>query len=68
MVTQIFPYIVNVFTFAINTFWSIIGACGSRRVWLYAMYMVLSYRFILRPVFGWAKEAGSDYAHKKRKE
>jgi len=68
MVTQIFPYVVNVFTFAIDTFWSLIGAVGSRRIWLYAMYMLLSYRFILRPIFGWASASGSDYADKKRKE
>lgn len=68
MVTQLFPYIVNVFTFAIDAFWAVIGACGSRRIWLYAMYMVLTYRFFLRPVFGWANKAGSDYADRKRKE
>lgn len=68
MVTEIFPYVVNVFTFATETFWSIIGAVGSRRIWLYAMYMLLSYKFILRPIFGWASTAGSDYAEKKRKE
>lgn len=65
MVSQLFPYITQVFTFAIDVFWRLIGACGSRRIWLYAMYMVLSYRFILRPVFGWA--SGSDRADKERK-
>lgn len=63
MISQLFPFIVNVFTFAIDTFWRLIGAVGSRRIWLYAMYMVLSYRFILRPIFGWNNNfAGSDQA------
>lgn len=66
MISQIFPYIVNVFKFAIDTFWRLIGSVGSRRIWLYSMYMVLSYRFILRPVFGWA--SGSDKAKKNRKD
>lgn len=66
MVTQLFPFVVNVFTFALNTFWAVIGAVGSRRIWLYAFYMYLSYRFFLRPVFGWAS-SGSDKADKKRK-
>lgn len=68
MVSQLFPYITQVFTFAIDVFWRLIGACGTRRIWLYAMYMVLSYRFILRPVFGWASSAGSDKAKKNRKD
>lgn len=68
MVSQLFPFVVNVFTFAVNTFWSLLGAIGSQNIWLYAIYMLLSYRFILRPVFGWASSAGSDRANKKRKE
>lgn len=68
MITQVFPFVVNVFKFAVDTFWRLIGAVGSRRIWLYAIYMVLSYRFILRPVFGWASSAGSDRADKKRKD
>lgn len=64
MIAQVFPFIVNVFKFCIDTFWSLIGAVGSRRVWLYAMYMLLSYRFILRPVFGMA-ERGSDTSEEK---
>ena len=68
MVTQLFPYVVNVFSFAADTFWSLLGAIGSQNIWLYVVYMLLSYRFILRPVFGWANSAGSDRANKKRKE
>ena len=68
MFNQIFPYVANVFTFALDTFSRLLNAMGAFRIWLYVIYVLLSYRFILRPVFGWASSSGSDRADKKRKE
>lgn len=68
MVSQIIPYVTQVFVFCMNMFWNLIGAIGSRRIWLYAMYMYLSYRFFLRPIFGWVGPSGSDKVKKNRKD
>ena len=68
MINQIFPVVSDVFVFAIDTFYEMLNAMGAFRLWLYVIYMFLSYRFILRPIFGWASSAGSDRANKKRKE
>lgn len=68
MVTQLFPYVTQVFTFSIDVFWRLLTRVGSQRIWLYSLYIYLSYRFFLRPIFGWAGSSGSDFAQKKRKE
>lgn len=68
MIAELFPHVTNLFTGIVAWFWTLLGSVGSRRIWLYTMYMLLSYRFILRPIFGGAGFAGSDKANKKRKE
>lgn len=68
MVTQIFPFITQIFTFCIDAFWRLITAVGSQRIWLYCIYILLSFRFFLRPFFGQARHSGSDEAYKKRKD
>lgn len=71
MVSQLLPQVAFCYTSLIDMFWELIGACGSRRIWLYAMYMILTYRFILRPLYGGRIGSGdgqSDEAdHRKKK-
>lgn len=68
MVGVIIPYVASIFYNVAEAFYAMLLATGAQTLWLRVIIMLLSYRFILRPIFGWASSAGSDYANKKRKE
>ena len=65
MFSEIFLGVVEVFISVGNYFWSVLDATGAINIYRYVIYMVLSFRFILRPIFGWASSVGSDRADKK---
>ena len=57
--------ILSVFPVVWNWFTSILAASGSGlQLWTMAVFAVLSFRFIIAPIFGWA--AGSDKAEAAR--
>ena len=69
--SQVLPVVGNVITQCSTWFLQIINAVDGLAVWMTAVLVWLSYKFLLRPLFG---QAGSDVARrsynafKRRKE
>ena len=69
--SQVLPAVGNVISQCSIWFLQVINAVDGFPVWMTAVLVYLSYKFLLRPLFG---QAGSDVAHrsynafKRRKE
>lgn len=59
--SQVLPAVANVITQCSAWFLQVLNAVDGLAVWMTAVLVVLSYKFLLRPLFG---SAGSDIARK----
>lgn len=68
MTTDVLTAVSDVVIWCVTTFNQIMAAVGAAAIYIAAVFMVLSVRYLLAPLLGRAFSAGSDLNKKKRGE
>lgn len=63
--SQVLPAVGNVLTQCSAWFLQIMNAVDGLPVWMTGVLVFLSYRFLLKPLFGYAESDSVDYLSKK---